>query len=442
MISGVVAIVGRPNVGKSTLFNRMIGTRVSIIDDTAGVTRDRIYGKASWLTREFRVIDTGGIQLEDQPFAKEIAAQVEIAVDEANVIIMVTNGMAGVTRDDQMIARMLRKSGKPVILAVNHIDDGSQIGAIYDFYQLGLGDPLAISCLHGIGIGDLLDGVVSTLSDIQLPDYQGSIAFSLIGRPNVGKSSLVNALLHQQRVIVSNISGTTRDAIDTPFQANGIDYVCIDTAGIRKKGKVYENIEKYSVLRSLSAIERSDVVVFVLDGESGIVDQDKHVAGYAHEAGKPIVIVYNKWDTVEKDDKTADEIRSKIKDAFVYLSYAPILFVSAKSGQRVNEIFDVQEISIGDYVLTSGDLASMVLINAVSRYVKGVLGSEESTDEESFADGLLEYPHYTRPYEFEGLCVPDILIGGDHSAVAEWRKEQSILLTKKLRPDLIDRRNS
>ena len=341
MISGVVAIVGRPNVGKSTLFNRMIGTRVSIIDDTAGVTRDRIYGKASWLTREFRVIDTGGIQLEDQPFAKEIAAQVEIAVDEANVIIMVTNGMAGVTRDDQMIARMLRKSGKPVILAVNHIDDGSQIGAIYDFYQLGLGDPLAISCLHGIGIGDLLDGVVSTLSDIQLPDYQGSIAFSLIGRPNVGKSSLVNALLHQQRVIVSNISGTTRDAIDTPFQANGIDYVCIDTAGIRKKGKVYENIEKYSVLRSLSAIERSDVVVFVLDGESGIVDQDKHVAGYAHEAGKPIVIVYNKWDTVEKDDKTADEIRSKIKDAFVYLSYAPILFVSAKSGQRVNEILDM-----------------------------------------------------------------------------------------------------
>ena len=341
MISGVVAIVGRPNVGKSTLFNRMIGTRVSIIDDTAGVTRDRIYGKASWLTREFRVIDTGGIQLEDQPFAKEIAAQVEIAIDEANVIIMVTNGMAGVTSDDQMIARMLRKSGKPVILAVNHIDDGSQIGAIYDFYQLGLGDPLAISCLHGIGIGDLLDGVVSTLSDIQLPDYQGSIAFSLIGRPNVGKSSLVNALLHQQRVIVSNVSGTTRDAIDTPFQANGIDYVCIDTAGIRKKGKVYENIEKYSVLRSLSAIERSDVVVFVLDGESGIVDQDKHVAGYAHEAGKPIVIVYNKWDTVEKDDKTADEIRSKIKDAFVYLSYAPILFVSAKSGQRVNEILDM-----------------------------------------------------------------------------------------------------
>ena len=341
MINGVVAIVGRPNVGKSTLFNRMIGTRLSIIDDTAGVTRDRIYGKASWLTREFRVIDTGGIQLEDQPFAKEIAAQVQIAIDEANVIIMVTNGMAGVTSDDQMIARMLRKSGKSVILAVNHIDDGSQISAIYDFYQLGLGDPVAISCLHGIGIGDLLDGVVAALANVQLPDYQGSIAFSLIGRPNVGKSSLVNALLHQQRVIVSDISGTTRDAIDTPFQANGIDYVCIDTAGIRKKGKVYENIEKYSVLRSLSAIERSDVVVFVLDGESGIVDQDKHVAGYAHEAGKPIVIVYNKWDTVDKDDKTADEIRAKIRDAFVYLSYAPILFVSAKSGQRVNEILDM-----------------------------------------------------------------------------------------------------
>ena len=341
MINGVVAIVGRPNVGKSTLFNRMIGTRLSIIDDEAGVTRDRIYGTANWLTRSFRVIDTGGIQLEDQPFAKEIAAQVEIAIDEANVIVMVTDGMAGVTSDDQMIARMLRKSGKKVILAVNHIDDGSKVDAIYDFYQLGLGEPLAISCLHGIGIGDLLDQIVNALSDVNIPDYEGSIAFSLIGRPNVGKSSLVNALLHQQRVIVSDISGTTRDAIDTPLTANGIDYVCIDTAGIRKKGKVYENIEKYSVLRSLSAIERSDVVVFVLDGESGIVDQDKHVAGYAHEAGKPIVIVYNKWDTVEKDDKTADMMRAKIKDAFIYLSYAPILFVSAKSGQRVSEILDM-----------------------------------------------------------------------------------------------------
>ena len=341
MIHGVVAIVGRPNVGKSTLFNRMIGTRYSIIDDTAGVTRDRIYGKANWLTKEFRVIDTGGIQLEDQPFAKEIAAQVEIAIDEANVIIMVTNGMAGVTSDDQMIARLLRKSGKPIILAVNHIDDGSQVGAIYDFYQLGLGDPIAISCLHGIGIGDLLDTVVNTMNDITIPDYEGSIAFSLIGRPNVGKSSLVNAILNEQRVIVSNISGTTRDAIDTPFKANGIDYVIIDTAGIRKKGKVYENIEKYSVLRSLSAIERSDVVVFVLDGESGIVDQDKHVAGYAHDAGKPIVIVYNKWDTVEKDDKTTDTVRQQIKDAFVYLNYAPILFVSAKTHQRVNDILDV-----------------------------------------------------------------------------------------------------
>lgn len=341
MINGVVAIVGRPNVGKSTLFNRMIGTRLSIIDDTAGVTRDRIYGTASWLTRSFRVIDTGGIQLEDQPFAKEIAAQVEIAIDEANVIVMVTDGMAGVTGDDTMIARMLRKSGKKVILAVNHIDDGSKVDAIYDFYQLGLGEPLAISCLHGIGIGDLLDQIVNALSDVKMPDYQGSIAFSLIGRPNVGKSSLVNALLHQQRVIVSDISGTTRDAIDTPLSVNGVDYVCIDTAGIRKKGKIYENIEKYSVLRSLSAIERSDVVVFVLDGESGIVDQDKHVAGYAHEAGKPIVIVYNKWDTVEKDDKTADVMRAKIRDAFVYLSYAPILFVSAKSGQRVADILDM-----------------------------------------------------------------------------------------------------
>lgn len=338
MISGVVAIVGRPNVGKSTLFNRLVGARQSIIDDSAGVTRDRIYGKGNWLTKDFRIIDTGGIQLEDQPFAKEIAAQVDIAIEEADVIVMVTNGKAGVSSDDIMIAKMLRRSKKPILLAVNFIDDGSKVDQIYDFYQCGLGEPMAISSLHGIGIGDLLDKIVSLFPDKSKSEYPGSISFSFIGRPNVGKSSLVNALLNENRVIVSDIEGTTRDAIDTPLVRDGIDYVMIDTAGIRKKGKVYENIEKYSVLRSLSAIERSDVVCFVLDGSTGIREQDKHVAGYAHEAGKPIVILYNKWDSVDKDHRTMDTIRQEIKDQFLYLDYAPILFVSALTKQRVHEI--------------------------------------------------------------------------------------------------------
>lgn len=341
MISGVCAIVGRPNVGKSTVFNRIIGERKSIVEDTPGVTRDRIYGKVEWLTKEFRVIDTGGIQLADQPFQKEIEMQVEIAIEEADSIIFVVNGVEGVTRDDEYIAKMLIRSKKPVILAVNKIDDSHLINNIYEFYSLGLGDPIAVSGIHGVGIGDMLDELVKTFPTKGRKEYEGITSFSLIGRPNVGKSSLVNAILNEDRTIVSNIEGTTRDAIDTPFKCDGKDYVAIDTAGIRKKGKVYENIEKYSVLRALSAIERSDVVCVVLDGESGIRDQDKHVAGYAHEAGKGIVILYNKWDTVEKDSSTQNEIERKIRQEFIYLGYAPILFVSAKTKQRVHQILPV-----------------------------------------------------------------------------------------------------
>lgn len=338
MISGIVAIVGRPNVGKSTIFNRIIGERKSIVEDSPGVTRDRIYGKAEWLTKEFRVIDTGGIQLADQPFREEINMQVEIAIDEADTILFVVSGKDGITNDDEYIARLLQRANKPVVIAVNKIDDYSENNNIYEFYNLGLGDPIAVSGSHGIGIGDTLDALIATFPDKKQKDYEGMTRFCIIGRPNVGKSSLVNAILNQDRVIVSNVEGTTRDAIDTPFKREGKDYVVIDTAGIRKRGKVYENVEKYSVLRAMSAIERSDVVLVVIDGEKGIREQDKHVAGFAHEAGKGVIIVYNKWDTIDKDESTMARIEKQIRTQFQYLSYAPILFVSALKKQRIQTI--------------------------------------------------------------------------------------------------------
>ncbi|MCI7732922.1 MAG: ribosome biogenesis GTPase Der [Solobacterium sp.] len=338
MIDGTIAIVGRPNVGKSTVFNRMLEQRLSIVEDTPGVTRDRIYGDCSWLNKTFRLIDTGGIQIADQPFAREINMQVEIAIEEADVIIFLTSGKEGLTNDDQYIARLLRKSNKPVVLGVNKIDGQEKIDNIYEFYSLGLGDPIPVSGSHGIGIGDLLDECTKQMPDKQKDSYEGMIKFAIIGRPNVGKSSLTNAFLKQDRVIVSNIEGTTRDAIDTVFVANDKTYVVIDTAGIRKRGKVYENIEKYSVLRAKGAIERADVVLIVIDGEKGIIEQDKHVAGLAHEAKKGVIIVYNKWDLVEKDDKTMDKITKEIRDQFAYLDYAPIAFTSAKDGKRVNTL--------------------------------------------------------------------------------------------------------
>ncbi len=338
MIKGIAAIVGRPNVGKSTIFNRMIGERKSIVEDTPGVTRDRIYGKAEWLTQEFRLIDTGGIQLEDQPFQEEIRMQVEIAMDEADVIIFVVNGREGVTHDDEYIGRLLQKSEKPILLAVNKIDNQEMMTEIYEFYQLGVGDPIAVSGVHGIGIGDILDQMIRSFPKKAINEYESMTKFCLIGRPNVGKSSLVNAILKQDRSIVSDVEGTTRDAIDTAFKNDGKDYVVIDTAGIRKRGKVYENIEKYSVLRAMSAIERSDVVLVLIDGESGIREQDKHVAGYAHEAGKGVILVYNKWDCVEKDEQTMNQITKKLRKEFIYLDYAPIVFVSAKTSQRVNTL--------------------------------------------------------------------------------------------------------
>lgn len=338
MIDGVIAIVGRPNVGKSSLFNRIMGERISIVHETPGVTRDRIYGKATWLTKDLRFIDTGGIQLEGQDFGEEIEMQVEIAIEEADVIVFVVSAPEGITHDDEYVARLLRKSNKPVVVAANKVDDHQTIADIYEFYGLGFSDPLPTSCEHGIGIGDLLDSIIVKLPETRINTYDEELKFCVIGQPNVGKSSLVNAILNQDRVIVSEIEGTTRDAIDTPFKFDGDEYVIIDTAGIRKRGRVYESIEKYSVLRAMSAIERSDVALFVIDGDAGIRQQDKHVAGYAHEAGKPIIIVYNKWDTVDKEETEMEEVRKKIYEEFLYLNYAPIVFVSALTKKRVHTI--------------------------------------------------------------------------------------------------------
>lgn len=345
MIDGVVAIVGRPNVGKSTIFNRLIGTRLSIVSDEVGVTRDRIYGKASWLTRDFAIIDTGGIQIEQKPFQEQIRIQTEIAIDEADVIVFVCDGTTGVTADDIYIARILQKTNKPIILAINKIDDGHLQNLIYEFYQLGIGDPHAVSSLHGVGIGDILDTIIQHLPRRSLADQEGQIKFCMIGRPNVGKSSLVNAILNQERVIVSEIEGTTRDAIDTPFRKDDKEYVVIDTAGLKKRGRIYEAIDKYAALRALSAIERSDVVLLVIDGVVGIREQDKNIVSYAIDEGKAIVIVVNKWDAVEKDETTMQDFTKKIQDEFKFIDYAPIVYVSAKNKARIPTLFSAIELA-------------------------------------------------------------------------------------------------
>lgn len=341
MRKGVVAIVGRANVGKSTLFNRIVGERISIVEDVPGVTRDRIYAHASWLTRDFRVIDTGGIELENADFTQQIKIQAEIAIEEADVILFVVNGREGVTPEDQFVARMLQKSKKPVVLAVNKIDDIAFKDNIYDFYSLGIGEPIPVSSAHGIGVGDILDEAIKLLPAETEDIDDDVIRFSIIGRPNVGKSSLTNALIGEERVIVSDIEGTTRDAIDTNFEKDGQKYTVVDTAGMRKKGKVYENIEKYSILRALSAVEKSDVILVVVDGARGIIEQDKHIAGYAHESGKGVVLVVNKWDAIEKDEKTMAKMEKKMREEFKYLDYARIAFVSALKDQRVDTLFQL-----------------------------------------------------------------------------------------------------
>ncbi|OIU71494.1 ribosome biogenesis GTPase Der [Rossellomorea aquimaris] len=368
MSKPVVAIVGRPNVGKSTIFNRIVGERISIVEDVPGVTRDRIYSSAEWLTHEFNIIDTGGIELGNEPFLDQIRQQAEIAIDEADVIIFLTNGREGVTAADEIVAKILYRSNKPVVLGVNKIDNPEMREMVYDFYSLGFGEPFPISGSHGLGLGDLLDEAAKHFKKDDGDEYgEEVIKFSLIGRPNVGKSSLVNALLGEERVIVSNVAGTTRDAIDSSYTYDGQEYVIIDTAGMRKKGKVYETTEKYSVLRALRAIERSDVVLVVIDGEEGIIEQDKKIAGYAHDAGRAVVIVVNKWDAVEKDEKTMNKWEQNIRDHFQFLDYAPIIFLSAKTKKRIHTLLPVINMASENHALrVQSSVLNEVVMDAVA----------------------------------------------------------------------------
>ncbi len=344
MPAPILAIVGRPNVGKSTLFNKIVGERISIVEDRPGITRDRIFSKAEWTGRSFRLIDTGGLELgENDPMAVRIRAQVELAVDEADVIVLLVDGPAGITSADQEIADLLRREQKKVIIAVNKLDNPSRASLSYDFYRLGFSDVLSISAEHGLGIGDLLDAIIQQFpaDEDELEYEEDDVKIAVIGRPNVGKSSLINSLLGEDRVLVSPQAGTTRDAIDSKLQFNDSSFVLIDTAGVRKRGKVYEKTEKYSVLRALKAIERSDVAVLVIDASEGIIEQDKHVVGYALDAGRGIVIAVNKWDLVEKDGKTAQEFERRIRGQFPFLAWAPVVFISAKTGRRVSRVLEV-----------------------------------------------------------------------------------------------------
>ena len=349
MKRGTVAIIGRPNVGKSSLFNRLSGDKLAITDDASGITRDCLYTKCEWLNQEFSIIDTGGIELKNVPFMEEIKAQAQLAIDEADVIILVTDGRVGVTNGDKDVIKILHKSKKPVIVAANKIDDVKFMDNIYEFYNLGVDDVIAVSALHGIGVGDLLDKVVELLPEKKEKRYDDAVEFCIIGQPNVGKSSLTNAILGTERVIVSDIAGTTRDAIDSKFTRDGKNYVVIDTAGIRKQGKIYENAEKYSVLRAIKAIERSEVVLFVLDGTKEIEEQDKRIAGYAAEYNKAVIIVVNKWDAVDKDEKSMKEFTEKIRKNFLFISYAPIVFVSALKNQRIQTLFEQIKIVYENY---------------------------------------------------------------------------------------------
>lgn len=369
MARPVVAIVGRPNVGKSTVFNRIIGERMAIVEDIPGITRDRIFGSAEWNGRPFHIIDTGGIEISNDELLLSVRVQAELAIAEADVIVFMVDATAGVTPADEQVAEMLYRANKPVVVAANKVDNQNRQDWIYDFYTLGFGEPVAISGAHGLGIGDLLDRVAEHFPHDALDEEydEDVIRVSLIGRPNVGKSSLVNAILGEERVIVSDQAGTTRDAIDTPFEMDGQRYVLIDTAGMRKRGKIYESTEKYSVMRALKAIDRSDVALIVLDGSSGVVEQDKHIAGYAHEAGKAAIFVVNKWDIVEKDDKTMQRFEEQVRDKFQFMPYAPVLFVSALTKRRLNRLLPlVNEVAESHAQRVPTHLVNEVLLDAVT----------------------------------------------------------------------------
>ncbi len=343
MSKELVAIVGRPNVGKSTLFNKLTGKRIAIVEDTPGVTRDRIYCHVEWLQHNFILVDTGGIEPESEDIIlKQMKRQAELAIETADVIVFMVDGKEGIVPADYEVAEMLRKAKKPVVLIVNKIDNSQLEDNKYEFYNLGIGEPLAISSSQGLGIGDMLDEIVKNFKEVaSVEEETPEIKVAITGKPNVGKSSLLNRLAGEERVIVSDIPGTTRDAIDSYIQINEDKFLFIDTAGIRKKSKVKEEIERYSVIRSLAAVERADICLVMIDAEEGVTEQDEKIAGFAHEAGKGIIIVVNKWDLIEKNDKTMNEFESSIRRDLAFIDYAPIAFISAKTGQRINKLIDI-----------------------------------------------------------------------------------------------------
>ena len=357
----IVAVVGRPNVGKSSLFNTIAGKQISIVQDTPGVTRDRIYAEGNWLNYYFTMVDTGGIEpISDDVLLKQMRSQAELAIETADVIIFVTDVKSGVVDADYEVAEMLRRSKKPIVLCVNKVDSIKKYGNdIYEFYQLGLGEPFPVSAANHLGLGDLLDEVVKHFPKEGLEEEEdGTLKIALIGKPNVGKSSLTNKLLGENRVIVSDIAGTTRDAIDTEVTYNGTPYIFIDTAGLRRKGKVTEDIERYSVIRTVAAVDRADICIVLIDAVEGITDGDTRIAGIAHESGKGVIIAVNKWDLVEKNDKTMQEFTKQLKEKFAYMDYAEYLFISAETGQRIHKIYE---------------LVNMIHDNQVMRIKTGVL---------------------------------------------------------------------
>lgn len=367
----ILAIVGRPNVGKSTLFNKLVGQRISIVEDTPGVTRDRIYSKCEWRNREFMIVDTGGIEPDSSDIIlSQMRRQAELAIEKADVIVFLTDIRTGVTANDYDVAKMLQKSGKPVILCVNKVDSiGDPPVEFYEFYNLGLGDPIAISAAHGHGTGDMLDKVFEYFPEDESTEYDEEyIKVAVIGKPNVGKSSLINRVSGEERAIVSDIAGTTRDATDTVIENEHGKYVFIDTAGIRKKSKIQEKIEHYSVLRAYMAVDRSDVCVIVIDAEVGFTEQDSKVAGYAHEQGKGCIVAINKWDAIEKDTNTMDEFKKKLEDDFSFMSYVPFVFISAKTGLRIDKLFDlINNVNMQNSMRISTGMLNDVLAYATTR---------------------------------------------------------------------------
>jgi GTP-binding protein len=371
MAKRIVAIVGRPNVGKSTLFNKLAGKRISIVEDSPGVTRDRIYANCEWLGNNFTLIDTGGIDITtDDVILSQMRSQAKLAIESADVIIFVTDLLCGVTASDYEVATMLMKSNKPVVLCVNKADTVGKIpDDIYEFYNLGLGEPYPVSSLHGHGTGDLLDRILELLPKENEEIYdEETIKVAVIGKPNVGKSSLINKIAGEERVIVSEIPGTTRDAIDTPLENSYGKFVFIDTAGIRRKSRVDDNIERYSVMRSFLAVERADVCVIMIDANEGFTEQDSKIAGFAHEQGKGCIITVNKWDVVEKDDKTMDIYRKKLMNDFSFMSYAPIIFISAKTGQRIDRLFElIKFVNEQNSLRVSTGMLNDVLADSIAR---------------------------------------------------------------------------